>query len=442
MTFILTLLASVVPGLLICYFIVKQDKYEKEPLPLLAICFGLGIAIFYAARIGEGFMDDLITPFVTENELDPNTHFGVLFYSAFIRTALVEELLKLSILLAIPFNHKQFNEPMDGIVYAVMIGMGFAIIENIIYCLPSEDITLAIVRNFTAVPAHAIFGVILGYYVVFAKFDRTNLFKNIFIGFSLAVVVHGLYDFFLFQRYDDWLMILATFVLMGGLFFSRKFITRHQEDSPFKNQNPIEPIPAETEILEPEIVLEKENKPSDLGHEDNEILSAVLFEMKEKQNAEEIKIKYACALTQLAGADETIKVPSVGERPPRDLSRQALAEVVEPRYDELFTLVQAELRRSGFEDMIAAGVVLTGGTSKMEGVVELAEEIFHMPVRLAKPVGVSGLIDVINNPIYATAVGLLQYAAMQQKDPIKTNSREEVPLDFFSRVKHWIQNNF
>jgi cell division protein FtsA len=120
----------------------------------------------------------------------------------------------------------------------------------------------------------------------------------------------------------------------------------------------------------------------------------------------------------------------------------ALAEVVEPRYDELFTLIQAELRRSGYEELVAAGIVLTGGTSKMEGVVELAEEIFHMPVRLAKPIGVSGLVDVINNPIYATAVGLLLYAARQQNDPIKTNNREEVPLDFFSRVKHWIQNNF
>jgi cell division protein FtsA len=160
------------------------------------------------------------------------------------------------------------------------------------------------------------------------------------------------------------------------------------------------------------------------------------------QHAEEIKIKYACALTQLAKEDETIKVPSVGERPSRDLSRMALAEVVEPRYDELFTLIQAELRRSGYEELVAAGIVLTGGTSKMEGVVELAEEIFHMPVRLAKPIGVSGLTDVINNPIYATSVGLLLYAAMQQNDPIRINNREEAPVDFFSRVKHWIQNNF
>ena len=118
------------------------------------------------------------------------------------------------------------------------------------------------------------------------------------------------------------------------------------------------------------------------------------------QHAEEIKIKYACALTQLAGPDETIKVPSVGDRPPRDLSRQSLAEVVEPRYDELFTLVQAELRRSGYEDMVPAGVVLTGGTSKMEGVVELAEEIFHMPVRVGYPQTVRGLNDIVRNPIY------------------------------------------
>lgn len=160
------------------------------------------------------------------------------------------------------------------------------------------------------------------------------------------------------------------------------------------------------------------------------------------QHAEDIKIKYACALTQLAGADETIKVPSVGDRAPRDLSRQALAEVVEPRYDELFTLVQAELRRSGFEDLVAAGLVLTGGTSKMEGVVELAEEIFHMPVRLASPQGVSGLTDVINNPIYSTAVGLLLYGEKQQREGFQGSSKEETPVSLASRIKSWIQGNF
>ncbi|MAR01093.1 MAG: cell division protein FtsA [Oceanospirillaceae bacterium] len=160
------------------------------------------------------------------------------------------------------------------------------------------------------------------------------------------------------------------------------------------------------------------------------------------QHAEKIKVKYACALTQLVKADETIKVPSVGERPPRDLSRQALAEVIEPRYDELFTLIQAELRRSGFEDLIAAGIVLTGGTAKMEGVVELAEEIFHMPVRLARPVGVSGLPDVISNPIYSTAVGLLLYAARQEnKKSRKKTSFDDKKSPIF-RIKDWIKDNF
>lgn len=161
------------------------------------------------------------------------------------------------------------------------------------------------------------------------------------------------------------------------------------------------------------------------------------------QHAEEIKIKYACALTQLAGADETIKVPSVGDRPPRDLSRQALAEVVEPRYDELFTLIQAELRRSGFEDMVPAGIVLTGGTSKMEGVVELAEEIFHMPVRVGSPHSIRGLTDIVRNPIYATGVGLLLYGNQHQADGYSVAARSSAMGDgLFGRFRSWIQSNF
>ncbi|MEH6649346.1 MAG: cell division protein FtsA [Motiliproteus sp.] len=168
------------------------------------------------------------------------------------------------------------------------------------------------------------------------------------------------------------------------------------------------------------------------------------------QHAEELKIKYACALAQLANADDVIKVPSVGDRPPRNLSCQALAEVVEPRYDELFSLIQAELRRSGFEDLVAAGIVLTGGTSRMEGAVELAEEIFHMPVRLAKPQGVHGLEDILHSSIYATSVGLLQYAqkSLKQSDvqPDKKRFRpvwggEQGP-QVFTRMKLWFQQNF
>lgn len=157
------------------------------------------------------------------------------------------------------------------------------------------------------------------------------------------------------------------------------------------------------------------------------------------QYAEDIKIKYACALAKLTGAEETIKVPSVGDRPPRELSRQALAEVVEPRYEELFTLIQSELRRSGFEDMIPAGIVLTGGTSKMEGVVELAEEIFHMPVRLGTPQNVRGLKDIVNNPIYSTGVGLLIYGMKQQGVGKGFQNQND---GVWTRLKGWVQKNF
>ena len=161
------------------------------------------------------------------------------------------------------------------------------------------------------------------------------------------------------------------------------------------------------------------------------------------QNAEELKVKYACALASLARPEESIEVPSVGDRAPRELSRQALAEVVEPRYEELFTLVQGELRRSGFEELLAGGVVLTGGTSKMEGVVDLAEEIFHMPVRLGAPQQVKGLTDIVSNPIYATGIGLLQYGLDQQMEGgrrKRRSSSEEVNI--LNRVKSWFQGNF
>ncbi|MGE0082179.1 MAG: cell division protein FtsA [Thiohalomonadaceae bacterium] len=159
------------------------------------------------------------------------------------------------------------------------------------------------------------------------------------------------------------------------------------------------------------------------------------------QFAEEIKVKYACALTQLAGAEESIEVPSVGDRPARRLARQTLAEVVEPRYEELFTLVHAELRRSGYEDLCAAGVVITGGTSKMEGVVELAEEIFHMPVRLGVPQGVAGLVDVVRNPIYSTGVGLLLYGKYNRGGTRELQQGAGIN-GVWKRMKHWFQGNF
>jgi cell division protein FtsA len=159
-------------------------------------------------------------------------------------------------------------------------------------------------------------------------------------------------------------------------------------------------------------------------------------------HAEDIKIKYACALSQLAADQETIEVPSVGERPPRRLDRQNLANVVEPRYEELFSLVHEELKRSGFEELIAAGVVLTGGAAKMDGAIELAEEVFHAPVRLGVPQGVVGLLDVVKNPIYATGVGLLLFGHKQAQSGAQPLPGDSGVKGLWERMKQWFQGNF
>ena len=161
--------------------------------------------------------------------------------------------------------------------------------------------------------------------------------------------------------------------------------------------------------------------------------------------AEEIKIKYACALSQLANPDETIEVPSVGDRAPRRLARQTLAEIVEPRFEELFKLIRNELKRSGYEELIAAGIVITGGSSKMEGAVELAEEIFHIPVRLGVPQYVEGLLDVVRNPIHATGVGLLLYGceSINQSGYSRSSSHIAYGIgDVWDRMKLWFQEQF
>lgn len=160
------------------------------------------------------------------------------------------------------------------------------------------------------------------------------------------------------------------------------------------------------------------------------------------QSAEAIKIKYACALSRLAEPDEIIEVTGVTERPARRLSRLTLAEVVEPRYEELFALVQSELRRQGLEELLGSGIVVTGGSAKMEGVVELAEEIFRMPVRLGLPRYVTGLVDVVRNPIYSTGVGLLLYGRQQQLErQVNVVTRNSVN-NVWGRMKRWFQGNF
>jgi len=157
------------------------------------------------------------------------------------------------------------------------------------------------------------------------------------------------------------------------------------------------------------------------------------------KSAEQNKRLHACALTQLADAEEMIEVPSIGDRKPRKISTQNLAEIIEPRYEELMLLVQAELRRSGYEDLIAAGIVLTGGSSKVRGLTDLAEEIFHMPVRMGMPQHVTGLTDVVQNPVYSTGVGLLLYGSEYQ-GRMEGSNRDSQSI--WAKIKNWFQGNF
>lgn len=159
------------------------------------------------------------------------------------------------------------------------------------------------------------------------------------------------------------------------------------------------------------------------------------------KDAEDIKIKHGCALRQLA-EDIPIEVPGVGERGPRTMSKQTLADVIEPRVEELFSLVQAELRRSGYEDMLSSGIVLTGGSSAMQGMVELGEEIFHLPVRVGMPRYVGGLSDVVKTPRFATGVGLLHYGLEHQQRHEVNRMQSSSFKDVFVRMKEWVQGNF
>lgn len=160
------------------------------------------------------------------------------------------------------------------------------------------------------------------------------------------------------------------------------------------------------------------------------------------RNAEEIKIRYGSALQDLVDSNQTIEIPAVGDRASRRIPGRALAEVVEARYEELFMLALAEIRRSGLEDCIAAGIVLTGGASKIVGAQELAERIFRIPVRIGKPECVTGLPDIIHNPIYATGVGLLVYGQKQRMNQREGVIHQPSMKGLWSRMRNWFQGNF
>ncbi len=175
------------------------------------------------------------------------------------------------------------------------------------------------------------------------------------------------------------------------------------------------------------------------NHLTNDIAVGLRTPMAE---AELIKQKYGCCLASMVGKDETIEVPSVGGREARVLSRQLLAEILEPRVEEIFTLVNRELVRSGFEDMIASGVVLTGGSVILPGMPELAEQIFNLPVRRGLPQGIGGLTDVVNSPIYATGVGLVKYGSRNIQTKNFSIGQDNIFDKVIRRMKDWFGEFF
>lgn len=159
-------------------------------------------------------------------------------------------------------------------------------------------------------------------------------------------------------------------------------------------------------------------------------------------HAEQIKVKHASARSSMVSREDSIEVPSVGGRPSRSMSRHTLAEVVEPRYQELFELVLTQLRDSGLEDQVAAGIVLTGGTASIEGAVDIAEATFGMPVRMAQPLPVKGLYEYVDDPVYSTGVGLLHYGARRIIERQFERPERQGVSSFWTRIQSWFKGEF
>ncbi|MEI9479184.1 MAG: cell division protein FtsA [Deltaproteobacteria bacterium] len=160
------------------------------------------------------------------------------------------------------------------------------------------------------------------------------------------------------------------------------------------------------------------------------------------EEAEKIKIRYGCCLASMVRKDETIEVPSVGGRKPRVLSRQTLAEIIEPRVEEILTLVQNEVARTGFGSLIASGIILTGGSTILEGMPELAEQIFNLPVRRGSPTGIGGLVDMVNSPMYATGVGLVLFGSRNKEQARFKVGEGNIFSKVTHRMKEWIGEFF
>lgn len=215
---------AIVPALLISWYIVRQDKYEPEPRLHLILSFVAGMLLSFPALYVEKYIVELGWD-------EPSSVWRTIAF-AFLGIALVEEGFKALGLLVYPYQQRFFNEPMDGIVYSVMISMGFATLENVLYA-DRFGLETVLVRAFTAVPAHAAFGVFLGYFAGKAKFSKRPVYWWV-RGFLVTVLLHGAYDLFIIQEWFSWLILLALVVLAIGIYLARTMIEEQQERSPFK----------------------------------------------------------------------------------------------------------------------------------------------------------------------------------------------------------------
>ena len=220
------LLLAISPVIIIVLYIYFKDKFEKEPIPFLLKNFLLGatVSILITVILG-GFVSRLIP-------LIDNTSVFQQFLKAFVVVALVEEFSKYVIIRYYSQRSKEYNEPFDGIVYAVMVSMGFAALENVLYVL-QHGISTGIMRAFTAVPAHATFAILMGYFMGKAKFSKNRIVLNL-MGLFFATLFHGAYDFFLFINFIPGMWLGAIVSLIVGVFLSRKAIKKHQNNSNFK----------------------------------------------------------------------------------------------------------------------------------------------------------------------------------------------------------------
>ncbi len=231
----IAMLLALAPVAAFVLYIYVRDEYDREPIGLLFFCFLSGILSVIPAYYSSKYL--------ASTGISISQNIFETFAYAFGVVALSEEFAKFLFLRIFIFPNKAFDEPFDGIVYAVMAGMGFAAFENIIY-VQSGGIQVAILRMFTAIPAHAVFGVLMGYFMGLAKFDKKRQVQLMFTGVMAAVVAHGLYDFFLMQMNYEFLGGMAFTTLILSWVLGKKAMRIHREQSPFKPANAVEEVEA------------------------------------------------------------------------------------------------------------------------------------------------------------------------------------------------------